>query len=308
MQSSSRRAFLTGRRASQTPWEAFCRRLRNVVSGTFFEFDKQADTGSARLVPKQASDVHHARALCAEYGVLFALDGVTHPSRLDEQDVLWVEPGKDLGRCQRLEEGGTRWFVQPGCLLGDLVAAGLPQFEDLPCHITVASWLADRTLCDWDIGATADSGLVYASVLLADGTIAGLGPFGAANTKPLEGARLQRLVPALFQLVGSGDAKACAAASCWPARYRLDALLPVDGQTANLAHLLLGHGGDLGWVDWIVIDEKLARPQAEPLYSKRYTPARSADLGLQVPAGELDTQVKSLFDPQGLFPYPGQDL
>ncbi|QAA92564.1 hypothetical protein [Pollutimonas thiosulfatoxidans] len=308
MQSNSRRAFLTGRRSSQTPWEAFCQRLRNVATGTFYQFEMPGGGDSARLMPKQASDVHHARALCAEYGVVFALDGMSHPARMDDQLVLWVEPGKDLGRCQRLEEGSTRWFVQPGCLLGDLVDAGLTQFQDLPCHISVAAWLADRTLCDWETGATADSGLVYASVLLADGTVAGLGPFGEANAKPLEGARLQRMVPALFQLAAGDHAAQCAASSSWPGRYRLDALKPASGQTPNLAHLLLGHGGDLGWVDWLVIDEQEVQPQSEPPYSQRFTASRATGLGLELPASELDTQVKALFDAEGLFPHPGQDL
>src|SRR3546814_19171830 len=81
-----------------------------------------------------------------------------------------------MSRCERLEAGSTKWFVQPGCLLGELEAAGFSQFADLPCHITVAAWLADRRLCDWDTGATGYSGLVHASVLLADGTLASLGP------------------------------------------------------------------------------------------------------------------------------------
>ncbi|MGB3289801.1 MAG: hypothetical protein WBA83_11030 [Burkholderiaceae bacterium] len=308
MQSSSRRAFLTGRRSSQTPWEAFCQRLRNTVSGTFFEFDKGDGPGRARLVPKQASDVHKARALCAEYQVMLALDGVPHSARLDERPVLWVEPGRDLGNCQRLEPGSSKWFVQPGCLLGELEAAGLTQFADLPCHITVAAWLADRSLCDWPAGQTARSGVVHASVLLADGASVSLGPFGADNKKPLEGARLQQLVPSLFQLGADADARACAQHRLWPARYRLDALIPASGETVNLAHLLLGHGGDLGWLEWVVIDESLAQPGSEPAYADRYTSGRAAACDLLVEAGDLDARVKALFDPSDLFPYPGQDI
>ncbi|MGB6105492.1 MAG: hypothetical protein WBF88_16745 [Pusillimonas sp.] len=308
MQSTSRRSFLTGRRSAQSPWEAFCRRLRNVAAGTFYEFDLHDGMGSARLVPKQASDVHQARALCAEYGVLLALDGVPHAARLNDQHVLWVEPGRDMSLCQKLEPDGSKWFVQPGCLLGELEAAGLSQFADLPCHITVAAWLADRTLCDWDAGATAHSGLVHASVLLADGTLASLGPFGEQNKKPLEGARLQQLVSSLFQLAAGADAQACRASRRWPARYRLDALLPEPGQTVNLAHLLLGHGGDLGWVEWLVLDEQQARPHAEPSYAERYTPARAGRDELLAQSGDLDTGVKALFDGAERFPYPGQDL
>lgn len=308
MESRSRRAFLTGRRVSQDPWVAFCRRLRDAVAGTVFEFDKHEGMGSARLVPKHGSDVHHARALCAEYGVVLALDGVQEAARLDERPVLWVEPGRDMAGCQRLEPGSTKWFVQPGCLLGELEAAGMSQFADLPCHITVAAWIADRNLCDWDSGQTSRSGVEHASVLLADGSSVGLGPFGERNQKPLSGLRLQQLVSSLFQLAGHADAQACRQAARWPGRYRLDALLPVAGHSVNLAHLLLGHGGDLGWVEWVVLDERLARPQVDAPYAQRYALRTREQEDVNRGATDLDTRIKALFDPADLYPYPGQDL
>jgi hypothetical protein len=308
MQSPSRRGFLTGRRAAATPWDAFCQRIRRVVEGPFFELEvHDGGAPSARLMPKLASDVHHARVLCAEYGVVLALDGVPHAARLGERPVLWVEPGSDIAACQRLKAAGSKWFVQPGCLLGELVEAGFSQFSDLPCHITVASWLADRSLCDWDAGHTWKSGVEYASVLLNDGTAAGLGPFGEHSHKPLEGARLQRLVAALFQASASLPAQTCLAQQKWPGRYRLDALAPVEGQTVNLAHLLLGHGGDLGWVEWLVLDER-AKPHPEPAYAERFSSVRRADEEVGVLASELDARVKTLFDPSHLFPHPGQDI
>jgi hypothetical protein len=308
MESRSRRAFLSGRRLSKSPWEAFCQRLRSAVAGTFFEFEMHEGIGSARLIPKQPGDVHHARTLCAEYGVVLALDGVPHAARLGDQHVLWLEPGRDMAGCQRLEPGSRKWFVQPGCLLGELEAAGLQQFADLPCHITVAAWLADRTLCDWEAGNTYKSGLEHASVLLADGVSVSLGPFGERNQKPLKGLRLQQMVPQLFQMAVHPDAQDCRQAVLWPGRYRLDALLPVPGQTANLAHLLLGHGGDLGWVDWIVLDQDLAQPQVEPPYAQRYTSQRDAGTDLGTRAADLDARIKTLFDPADVFPYPGQDI
>ncbi len=308
MQSTSRRAFLTGRRIPTDPWQAFCQAMRRSTEGTFYEFETADGLGAARLTPKQASEVHKARSLCEEHGVLFALDDIPGAARIEDMPVLWVDPGRSLGRCERLEPGSSQWFVQPGCLLGELESAGLTAFADLPCHITVAAWLADRRLCDWPAGETFRSGVVHASLLLANGQPVNLGPFGEHNRKPLEGARLQQLVPALFQLSTSAAGKACRQLPSWPARYRLDALAPVEGQSVNLAHLLLGHGGDLGWVEWIVIDERLAQPMAEPPYATRYTQARAADQGLAAQAGELDAGVKALFDPEGSFPHPGQEL
>jgi len=298
MESPARRAFLTGRRAAQTPWEAFLGRLRRAVEGKVFDFS--TPSGSARLVPARMSDVYHARSLCAEHGVVLALDGVPHASRLDAGPVLWVEPGTAMARFERMGEGDPRWFVQPGCLLGDLEQAGLPQFLDLPPHLTVAAWLADREWCDWDAGRTADSGLVHALVLLGDGTQANLGAFGTANQKPLDNIRVQQMIPRLFELSTGEDAARAGAQPCWGARYRLDALRPAGDAGVNLAHLLLGHGGDLGWVEWVVIDERAPQARQRP-YEQRYfrrapTPGATA----------LDRAAKDLFDPARLFPDPGQ--
>src|SRR5690606_35051284 len=114
---------------------------------------------------------------------------------------------------------------------------------------SVACWLADRSMCDWPAGHTALSGITHMSVLLADGTSVVLGPFGAQEQRPLTPA-LRRLVSDLFLLSSGSQGQACKAESQWPARFRLDALTPSDAQNVNLAHLLLGHGGQLGWIEW----------------------------------------------------------
>ncbi|HUH39370.1 MAG TPA: hypothetical protein VL024_00725 [Castellaniella sp.] len=308
MVSPARRAFLTGRRTAQTPWEAFLSGLRRKIEGKVFDFSTQP--GSARLVPARMTDVYHARSLCAEHGITLALDGVSQSARLDESPVLWVEPGPDMARFDRMGTGDSRWFVQPGCLIGDLEQAGLAQFRDLPPHLTVAAWLADREYCDWDQGRTADSGLLHAMIMLDDGTQANLGAFGAQNQKPLDSLRVQQMIPRLFELLNPpGDTGPAAPASAdgrpvpapwWPGRYRLDALQPDAEGGINLAHLLLGHGGDLGWVEWVVLDERAPAWQTRP-YEQRYF-RRSADLATQ----HRDRAIKALFDPSGLFPNPGQ--
>ncbi|MER1967740.1 hypothetical protein [Castellaniella sp. GW247-6E4] len=298
MESPARRAFLTGHRAAQTPWETFLGRLRRAAEGKVFDFS--VASGGARLVPARMADVYRARSLCAEHGVVLALDGVPRAAPLDGGPVLWVEPGTAMSRFERMGEGDSRWFVQPGCLIGDLEEAGLPQFRNLPPHLTVAAWLADREGCDWDAGRTADSGLVHALVLLDDGTQANLGAFGAANQKPLDNIRVQQMIPRLFELASGEDAAGAGAGPCWGARYRLDALRPADGSGVNLAHLLLGHGGDLGWVEWVVLDERAPAPAQRP-YEQRYF-KRATTVG----AATLDRAAKDLFDSARLFPDPGQ--
>ncbi|MGB6241545.1 MAG: hypothetical protein WBF69_03575 [Castellaniella sp.] len=298
MQSSSRRAFLVGRRTEQSPWESFLARLRRVAQGQVYDFTTSA--GSARLVPGHMQDVYHARALCREYGITMALDGVPCACSLDDSPVLWLEPGSAMSRCERLGPDDPRWFVQPGCLIGDLESAGLPQFRDQPPHLTVAAWLADRRSCDWSIGQTADSGLTHALVLLADGTHANLGAFGVDNRKPLDNMRVQGMIPRLFELNADlRDAKG----PYWDARYRLDALSPAQGQTINLSHLLLGHGGELGWVEWLVFDERQGAPADRP-YESRYGNRPGPGAAQRA----ADRAVRALFDPDGLFPSQGQDL
>jgi hypothetical protein len=301
MQSPSRRAFLTGRRTQGSPWETFLDRLHRVAQGRVYDFS--TPVGSARLIPQHMQDVYHARALCLEFGVCLALDGIPHASRLEDQPVLWVEPGHEMERHERLGPGDPRWFVQPGCMIGELEQAGLAQFRDEPPHLTVAAWLADRSSCDWDCRNTAASGLVHALVLLADGTQANLGAFGADNRKPLDNLRVQRMVSRLFELSGGEAAAGLRQGAWWNGRYRLDALQADGAQPLNLAHLLLGHGGELGWVEWLVFDERLGQPLQRD-YADRYGQRPGSALA-DVP---VDRDVKLLFDPDCLFPAHAQQF
>lgn len=292
MRSASRRAFLTGRRAAQTPWELFCLAMHRKVLGEFLEVEYRDGTGQARLFPKQAADVHRARALCAQYGVVLALTDAVSKQQIPGRSVLWVDPARYLDGLRRLTPERAAWFVQPGCRLAELRDAGLPQFAHQPEYVTVAAWLADRHAHDGRTGGTALSGVSHASVLLSDGTTVGLGAFGEQDQRPLAGLRLQRLIPGLFQLAHSESGRACRQSEYWPAAYRLDALTPRPGHGINLSHLLLGHGGCLGWVEWLVIE-----PVDPPGSIRRGKNVASTDASM-----DLDAQVKTRFDDSGLFP------
>ncbi len=285
MESPSRRGFLMGRRPSSNPWDKFCERLRRNIKGSLYDFGATTGAGSARLVPGEPADVRHARALCAEYRVVLALGGISQAATPLGQSVLWVEPGNELGGFKRLSEGSPQWFVQPGCFVGELCAAGFQPLADVPGHLTVAAWLADRLLCDWNTGETWKSGLDHASVLLADGTTATLGPFGEDSRQPLENLMLQRLVPDLFQLSGKAAAQSCRRLTPWAARYRLDALSP----RVVLNELTMNCDMDTG----------------RPAFSTHHD---SSEDEAWFFAADLDAQVKTLFDPNDLFPYLGQDI
>lgn len=308
MESSSRRAFFAGRRPPQTPWEQFVRRLRRGVAGDMLDFGLYQDKGSARLTPAQAGDMRLARSLCHEFGVVLALSGVSQADSLNGQSVLWVELDGSMAGCQPIPEQSGKWFVRPGTLLSELVDVGLGQFAQQPGYLTIAAWIADRTLCAWAPGESFRSGLLHASVLMADGTAAVFGPFGTQNRLPLTTSTQQKLVPALFSLASGEPALEFTRMPHWPARYRLDALRPQPGNDVNLAHLFLGHGGDLGWIEWLVFEVRPVLPCVD--WAQAYTSRPPVDEGQAVwhQAFELDKKVKALFDPHKIFPDPGQDL
>lgn len=307
MQSSSRRAFLTGRRSAPSPWEQFCRRLRLAVGGDFLDFGLYEGQGSARLTPSQGGDLRIACSLCREFGVVLALSGVNQADSLTGQSVLWIELDGSMAGCQPLPDQDGKWFVLPGTLLAELVDAGLTQFADQPGYLTIAAWVADRSLCAWAPGQSARSGLLNASVLMADGTAAVFGLFGANNRLPLSTLTQQKLVPELFSLASCEPALGFNRLPRWPARYRLDALSPAVGHDTNLSHLFLGHGGDLGWIEWMVFEAQPALPSVD--WAEAYTSRPQVDQeGVWQQALTLDQKVKALFDPAHVFPNPGQDL
>lgn len=216
---------------------------------------------------------------------------------LDTQDgspVLYVDPS--LLNTLTSESDAGQWLAQPGCRLGDLADAGLSQFRGAPAELTLAAWLAHAH--GWVPGRTAASGLVGVDVLLSDGTTERLGPFGASDLRPLRSATVQRLVPALFQLSNSPDSVTCRNASRWPCRYRLDALLPAESAEVNLAHLLLGHGGSLAWVESLVLTpgEAWAGPAAGQGTALPPVPADAVG-----PARRLERRIKTAFDPLDLY-------
>src|SRR5690606_41334830 len=116
-------------------------------------------------------------------------------------------------------------------------------------------WLAERRDPKGPTGPAAHGAGLHASALLPIGVSVSLGAFGTDTRKALHTLGLQQLIPALSGLSVGEDARHCAQWRSWPARYRLDALQPAPGRTVNLAHLLLGHGGDLAWLEWVVIDK-----------------------------------------------------
>jgi hypothetical protein len=350
---SSRRAFLLGRPAPRTPWQVFCQRLRRACGGELQLIHGDASAPSPPSAPSAPSapstdpqgrwtpvldeDVRQARALCAEYGVQLAL--VDTPVSVAGRPVLWVDPAQL--NCLAREPGPSpRWRAGPGVTLGALARAGLAQFAQAPPERMLAAWFADRGAAAGPLGGNELAGVHAADVLLADGVADTLGPFGAQGGQPLRSAALQRLVPKLFGLAASPEARWCREQSEWPAHYRLDALLPDDPEDLNLARLLHGHGGTLAWLESLVLQTPVSAvtssvmsPVTSPVTSAVTSPVTSAVTSAvtspvtsavtsavtSLPgatampsrtdvaypparARALDARVKSCFDPAGVFP------
>jgi len=289
---SSRRAFLLGRRPVRTAWDEMRLRLARVADGTL----QDLGPNRARLTVRNAADVRQARALCAEYGVRLALAGTplaeSQTADAPQLPVLSLDPAA-LDGLTRVAAG---WSAGPGCRAAELAAAGLPQFADAPAGQTLALWLAQCR--PWPVGGTAASGVRELDLLLADGVAETFGPFGADDSRPLRSGTVQRLVPALFQLTAGADAAACLQTSRWPGRHRLDALRPGAPHTVNLAHLLLGHGGKLAWVEQAVLV-----PFRNDTFHGVPAPApdEAAGAATAPAAARLDRRIVDLFDPAGLY-------
>lgn len=285
----SRRAFLLGRRPAQTPWAAFMQRLKLLCQGPVDDQGEDAPGGAqAILTALRDADIAHARTLCAEYRVVMVLEGATGPYAPATGPRLRIDPSRMAGLA-RLAGDAPRWRAQAGVPLAALTQAGLRQFDGFPGAMTLAEWLAAPA--PWPAGRCAASGVLAVDVMLADGIEETLGPFGEADVQPLRSATVQGLVPALFQLASGGDAFATRAGSHWLGRYRLDALKPEAPDTVNLAHLLLGHGGTLAWVQSVTLTDAPAWTEADP-----------APEAPGLATFRLDERVKALFDPDGRFP------
>ena len=292
----SRRAFLTGRRTPATPWGQFCARLSRTCVGSV-TWDKEDQGTQAWLKPARAIDVMHAQVLCLELGVqLILLNSDAAPD--PERPILWVDSRAEWAQLELIDAAAGLWRADAGVTLWSLHQQGVGIFSDnfnaTHAHQTLAQWFASP----FD-GRLMRSGIVQAEVLLADGTLEMLGPFGASGSRPLRSLSLQKKIPKLFELAQSPQAALCAQCEDWPLRYRLDGLMPQSGESPNLAWLFQGHGGSLAWLQAIWLQMPMpASGVTEPLPSLK----DSVDpVAVGRAATELDQSIKQTLDPSGVF-------
>lgn len=292
----SRRAFLTGRRTSATPWGHFCARLSRTCEGSV-SWEQEEQSAQAWLKPARAVDVLHAQSLCHEFGVQLILldsDALADPAR----PILWVDSRAEWARLELVDSTIGLWRADAGVTLWSLhqqeVGIFFHAYDATLAHQTLAQWFASPFE-----GSLVRSGIVQAEVLLADGTLEMLGPFGASASRPLKSLSLQKKIPRLFELAQSPQAALCAQYEQWPLRYRLDSLMPQSGASHNLAWLLQGHGGSLAWLQALWFQSPVpAWVEPESLQAS----LDSVDLAsVRQAALELDLSIKQTLDPTGVF-------
>jgi len=294
---NSRRRFLLGRsQASADDWLTFLAHLRRGCEGDV----KLLSDQRARLVPKRLDDVFKARSLCLAHGVCLALDGLALPPSDQARRVLWVEAGAAWGSLMPLGETDC-WRVQAGCPIEGMQAAGLIGHQAMDQAKNLAQWFACVGRYPMDLNTL---GLLSVEWLFADGTVEVLGTFGCQDSQPLRSLRAQQTVPKLFESVMQPAVEQALAAKQWPWVFRVDAL--ANTAQPNLAHVVVGHGGALGWLiaatfDKRVVVESLAipvTPSAVSSVANLPAPERPTP-GLPPPS--LDADVKQIMDPEAIF-------
>lgn len=286
---SSRRRFLFGRSQTQEDgWLKFLAQLRRSCEGEVKPISAQA----GRLVPKRLDDVLQARALCAAHGVCLALSGLPLPPADESRPVLWVQAGSAWGSLMPLGDTDC-WRVQAGCPIAGMQAAELIGHSVSDSIENLAQWLAVVARHDMNLSAL---GLVSVEWLFADGTIEVLGAFGSRDSQPLRSLRAQQTIPKLFEYLSEPVVQEALAAKRWPWVFRLDALKGVE---INLAHLVLGHGGALGWLIAATFDKRVVVQSGGSTQTAEMV--QEAGLIDTEPTIELDARVKAIMDPEGLF-------
>jgi len=293
--SASRRAFLRGPRRG-SPWEQFIRRLQRCISGEFTVLNSFPQASVGRLIVQSNQDVYHLLDLAKLYDVKLALDGYAPEALADGTRLVIMVPGSQLSRLKPLDTQKHRWFIGAGVCMHELVAAGLEKFEDLPPTLTVGQWIASPRWMAYPTGQTQQSGVIQARVCLSDATPLTLGPFAADDKQALQGWRSQALVSQLFRLTYATELASYLLQSRWLLRYRLDAL---KAKEVNLAQILLGHQGSLGWLEWLLLDYRQLQ-FVNDRDCALATPSFTAS-AQEAAVVNIDNSIKQAFDPDDIF-------
>ena len=292
-----RRSFLNiHKNMVDGPWTKFCARLRRFAQGQWENLPFSEDGfPQARLQLERHVEFEHARALAEEYEIALVLDGALPFGALTGRPGLWLKHSPALGVVDYYSDEAC--LAQAGALVGELLEQGYEQFLGVPPHLSVAQWFADPQYHDARPGLSFLSGVERIQAMFANGDMAVVGGFGVNDTAPLTTPLLHKAIPQLFELLLKSDVQVALNSSSWRYAYRFEALQKklVD---SNIARVFQGHRGSLIWVQSLVI-RKI--PRTERLLLDATDWQNSYDQGIC--GGAEDSEIKSLFDPAGIYPY-----
>ncbi|MDO5667451.1 MAG: hypothetical protein Q4G44_06470 [Alcaligenaceae bacterium] len=292
-----RRSFLNiHNSSSDEAWAMFCTRLRRFAHGTW-ETLPDSDDGfpQARLQLQREHEFEHARALAEEYDIALVLDGTMRLGRLTGRPGLWVKHSQKLSEVDYFSEEAC--LAQAGTLVSTLAQQGYEQFRGVPPLLTLAQWFADPQYHDVRPGLSFLSGVERIQVLFANGETAVVGGFGVDDTTPLNVPILHKAIPQLFELLQNNTVQEALNSESWLHAYRLEALHKKLVEP-NIARVFQGHRGSLVWVQSLVI-RKIPKVERLLLNPEQWRES----YGKGACGGEVDNEIKSLFDPAGLYPY-----
>ena len=298
---ASRRAFLTGRPMPNADVQALLR-LTQSMPGALLDVGGGAASPVARVSPTNAAQVRMLLQWCTQLklqlvpaGVCLGLDDPLENELLRPADLysrvsptvptICIDVRRHLTQLAP-EEGGRVWRAGPGCTIGELptaIADDLLSHPDVHAGQTLASWFA-RSGCSRYLQAV--------DVMLSDGSLERFGPLGAGGVPSVRSPIAKRLIPALFQMLCEPLAQAWCTSDNWPLRYRLDAIRVDQRRVPDMARLLAGSRGTLGWVEEFTFDTAHAVETA----------GAAAQSGCHPEALALERRIKALFDPSDIFP------
>lgn len=280
--SQGRRAFLTGGLEKSAGRSALASRLRKEIEGEVYSdlasrgrYSSDASiyqiTPIAVAVPKTQLDARIAIDIARDLKIPVLPRGAgTSQCGQTVGEALVIDNSKYLRNILDVDLSAMTALVEPGVVLDQLNAALKPHGVWFPVDVSTSAQctiggMAGNNSCG---SRSLHYGNMVHNVeginaLLADGTQAYFGRFGDSGDMVLSGARMNQLIPKLYEIAGSVESEIKA---IWPkvmrrvGGYNLDIFYPQSERPylpndprdlLNFAHLLVGSEGTLAYFESI---------------------------------------------------------
>jgi FAD/FMN-containing dehydrogenase/Fe-S oxidoreductase len=218
------------------------------------------------VIPKTEADVHSAMQIAADAGVpVLPRGGGTSQCGQTVGEAVVIDVSRHLNQIVDLDVAARRVTVQPGVVLDHLNRALAPHGLNFPVDVSTSAQatiggMTGNNSCGARsiVHGTMRDNVAEIDAILADGTAMHFGPLGAEIDEAAMGPHAATLARDLLKI---GEREKAEIASRFPdvmrrvGGYNIDALVK-GGRNApvNLAHLLVGSEGTLGFSTKITLD------------------------------------------------------